>query len=127
MTVSAVADSAVSTAPVIDPPGGATPGPVRCVSASTAGRSRRLAYAVSPHASESWNSWLDRAAADHGVPVGLFTLFLGVDIRAQPGDVRPLFAGLVLSPASRDAVIVATGLAPATVDGCSWRGTRARP
>ena len=63
---------------------------------------RRLAVVVvTPRAGESLPSWVDRAAADTGIPAGRMALRLGLEIRDQPGAVQPLFHGTVLTERSR--------------------------
>ncbi|MFI6997187.1 TniQ family protein [Nocardia sp. NPDC050175] len=71
---------------------------------------RRLSHVLVPAPGEAWVSWLDRVSVDLGLPPGLLVLQLGVQVRAARGDVRPVFSGLVLTPASRAAVVAATGL-----------------
>lgn len=68
-----------------------------------------------PKAGESLPSWVDRAAADMGVPAGRTALRLGLEVREQPGAVQPVFFGVVLTESSRLGLAAATGLGTAEI------------
>ncbi|WP_331758114.1 TniQ family protein (plasmid) [Nocardia sp. NBC_01377] len=77
---------------------------------------RRISHLLVPAPGEAWGSWLDRASADLDVAPGLLAVELGIAVRPVPGDVRPLFHGLVLLPSSLAAFVTATGLDAAVAE-----------
>lgn len=80
------------------------------------GNPRRLAFVLIPEPGEAFASWVDRLSADLHIPPGLAALHLGVEVRDRSGDVRPMFYGVALTPASRTRLLAATGLDEAVVD-----------
>lgn len=78
---------------------------------------RRLAAVVLPVRGEAFGSWVERFAADQQIPAGQAALALGLPMRDQRGDVRPLFYGIALTPAAQARLTAATGLPPGRLAG----------
>jgi hypothetical protein len=74
---------------------------------------RRLALVLAPVEGESFASWVDRLAADHGLPPGLIAQAIGVPARANTGAVfRPRLYGILPTPEGVLAAGQATDVTP---------------
>ncbi|MFD4393766.1 TniQ family protein [Kitasatospora sp. NPDC058478] len=72
---------------------------------------RRLALVAAPAMGESFPSWVERIAADHGVAVGRIAQLLGIPARENAGAIfRPMLYGITPTAAGEAAVKAATGV-----------------